>query len=232
MGKRRVISLAGLSGSALILIGSLVTVMFYTGTHGERYSILNHYISELGQMGVSQLAPLFNICLIVGCLLMTVFMVTLGRYIGGKFGYIFSAVGLVAGVSGALVGVFPMNNMHIHVPVALTFFRTAMISSVMFSGYVLFTRNNKFHRAVSIPGVLTAIASFAFVFISKSIHQAAKPLEVPATTRPEVWLDPLLEWSVFITIILWVFTVSLYLKGGGSVTDNPTDIVDLNRNIF
>ena len=212
MGRREVISLAGFSGSTLILIGSAVTAMFYTGTHSENYSILNHYISELGQVGVSQLALLFNICLIVGCLLIAVFIVTLGSYIGGKFGYIFSATGLVAGVSGALVGVFPMNNMHVHVPVALTFFRAVMISSLMFSGYVLFSRSDKFRKAVAIPGILTAFASFAFVFISKTIHQAARPLAVPATTRPEIWIDPLLEWSVFVTVILWVLAVSLYLK--------------------
>ena len=151
--------LAGIFGVVLISLGSLITAVFYTGTHGEDYSPLNHYISELGQYGVSQLALVFNFSIIFGCLLLTFFMVRLGSYIGGKFGIFFSVTGLIAVVSGTLVGVFSMNNMQYHVPVAFTFFRTALLCSILFSGYVLFVKQSKFKKVTSIPGIITFLGT-------------------------------------------------------------------------
>ena len=57
-----------------------------------------------------------------------------------------------------------------------------------------------------------SLVSFAFVFISKAVPQAAKPLEVPTTARPEIWLDPLLEWGVFISVLAWMLSIAIYLK--------------------
>ncbi len=214
--KLKLLISSGFCGSILIISSSLFTAMFYRGNTGESYSALNHYISELGQIGVSRFAPVFNIGLIVGCIFLAVFLADLGRFIGGIFGRLFLVMGIVTGLSGALVGVFPMNNMHVHVPVAMTFFRSAMILSVIFSGYVLFSRATKFRKYVSIPGILTAFTSFIFVFISESAHHAAKPLAVSSDVRPEIWLAPLLEWSVFFTVLAWVLTVTIYLKRHGS----------------
>ncbi len=45
--------IAGMAGVLTVLLGSLVAVFFYRGKDGERYSPLNHFISELGEEGVS-----------------------------------------------------------------------------------------------------------------------------------------------------------------------------------
>ena len=70
---KTIISISGLVGSIIVSLGSLITALFYHGEQGEKYSLFNHYISELGQYGVSQLALLFNISLIVGGLFFFVF---------------------------------------------------------------------------------------------------------------------------------------------------------------
>jgi len=56
----------GLCGSLFIMFTMLVTGLVYRGKQGETYSVFNHYISELGEVGVSQWALLFNLGLIVG----------------------------------------------------------------------------------------------------------------------------------------------------------------------
>lgn len=50
----------GLAGAALVAACSLAAALAYAGPDGEPYSLLNHFISELGEVGVSPLAWLFN----------------------------------------------------------------------------------------------------------------------------------------------------------------------------
>jgi len=70
--------ITGLAGGGLIVCASVITALTYHGTNGELYSPFNHFISELGQRGVSQLAPLFNIRLMIGGVLFALFMLGLG----------------------------------------------------------------------------------------------------------------------------------------------------------
>jgi len=48
--------LFSLIGSTIAVLGAVITGLAYHGRQGERYSILNHYISELGETGVSRFA--------------------------------------------------------------------------------------------------------------------------------------------------------------------------------
>ncbi|MCC6187629.1 MAG: DUF998 domain-containing protein [Anaerolineales bacterium] len=58
----------GLAGAALVAVCALAATLAYTRPDGERYSLLNHFISELGAVGVLPLAWLFNRGLILaGC---------------------------------------------------------------------------------------------------------------------------------------------------------------------
>ena len=52
--------ICGFLGPAIMILGSLITAILYHGKKGGSYSILNHYISKLGEVGVSRLAPVFN----------------------------------------------------------------------------------------------------------------------------------------------------------------------------
>ena len=112
----------GLIGSGILLVFVLLSRIGYVGTAGESYSFLNHYISELGQVGVSHLAPLFNTGLILGGFVSTVFMVGLGMYIKNTVAKIAMIVGVLSGIACSLVGFFPMNNLHTHTIVATSFF--------------------------------------------------------------------------------------------------------------
>ena len=100
---------AGLIGSSVIAIGSVVTALAYTGSKGQSYSPLNHFVSELGQLSVSRLAVVFNTSLIVGGVCFVVFILGLAAAGQGWLRYVYGLVGVIAGIFGALVGVFPMD---------------------------------------------------------------------------------------------------------------------------
>jgi len=190
---------------------SVITELVYQGTQGELYSPLNHFISELGQRGVSKFAPLFNIGLMIGGLLFALFMLGLGVYIKKFYAYIAAAVGFVSGIACGLVGVFPMNNMHIHVPVALTFFHGGLITILFFTLIFLFDKKKKISKWMIIPGLITVLAFAAFLFIPRMLGYATgTSLSVP-DVRPAFWLNPFLEWLVFLTVICWIISLSVYL---------------------
>ena len=72
-----------LAGATLVIFCSLVAALFYIGPDWEPYSLLNHFISELGEVGVFPLAWLFNLGLIAGGLLLIPFSLGLGLSLGG-----------------------------------------------------------------------------------------------------------------------------------------------------
>ena len=108
---RKLTYITGLAGAGISALGMLVAAFGYTGRTGERYSLLNHFISELGELAYSDLAWAFNGGLFLGGLLLTIFMLGTAVHLGGWFGYIFGLAGFITGVSGALVGIFPMDNL-------------------------------------------------------------------------------------------------------------------------
>ena len=59
-------SYIGQAGICIILLSALIAAASYVGKQNETYSFLNHFISELGEIGVSPLAHIFNGGLILG----------------------------------------------------------------------------------------------------------------------------------------------------------------------
>ena len=60
-GLERVGAIAGIVAFAAIAASCLVAAVAYTGARGEAYSPLSHWISELGEPGVSRFAAVMSI---------------------------------------------------------------------------------------------------------------------------------------------------------------------------
>lgn len=118
----------GLFASAIIFIASTFTAFNYKGREGESYSHLNHFVSELGEVGVAAYARVFNTSLIFSGLILVVFLGGLGYFINDFLGCVAAAVGVFTGFSCALVGAIPMNNLKRHIPVALSFFNGGLVN--------------------------------------------------------------------------------------------------------
>jgi hypothetical membrane protein len=193
----------GFIGSAFFAIASLIAGVFYVGTQSEPFSPLNHWVSELGEMGVSSLALVFNIGLFVGGLALALFFFALGRLRSSRLASVYVIVGIVAGVSGALVGVFPMNNRSIHIVFALGFFVLGWVAVGLASLDIWRRPEARFSRWLPALGALT-VAVF-LLFLSVYIPYLYTGT---GSDRPDVSIATVLEWLVLIGIMGWVLVAS------------------------
>jgi hypothetical membrane protein len=196
---------AGLLGASIIAAGSVVTALAYTGSKGQPYSPLNHFVSELGELAVSKLAPVFNTALIIGGVLFVVFMIGLAAAGQGRLRWAYGVIGAIAGIGGAFVGVFPMDYLRQHSLAALTFFVLGLVTVLLASIDFLRRPDARFPRWLSVLGGLTVVAFAAFLVI---LFGEAGGLAHP-DERVAVWPLTIFEWLLIVGILLWVFLTAL-----------------------
>ena len=196
---------AALTGSTVITVASIVAGLAYTGRAGEAYSPLDHWVSELGEVGVSSLALVFNAGLVVGGLCFALFMLGLASSRTGTLRHAYGVIGAIAGVAGCLVGVFPMNQLGAHRLAALSFFDLGWIAVALASIDFVRRPDPRSPRWLAIVGAATVIAFLAFLgALGADPLVAAGALDVPAE-RPAVWSVTMLEWAVIAGIVAWTF---------------------------
>ena len=194
---------AGFIGSAFFVIASIVAGGFYMGTQNEPFSPLNHWVSELGEMGVSRLALVFNVGLFVGGLALALFFFALGRMRHSRLANAYVLVGVIAGVSGALVGIFPMNNRSIHIVFALGFFVLGWVA-VGLASYDIWRRPEpRFSRWLPALGALTVTVFLLFLSVYIPYLYTGT-----GDDRPDISVATVLEWMVLIGIMGWVLVAS------------------------
>lgn len=213
-GARRAAYASGFAGAAVIAISALLTAISYRGEYGERYSFFNHYISELGEIGVSELAPLFNMGLIVGGLLLAVFMIALGLTVRSWIMAMIAAVGLVAAAGLTSVGVFPIGegqSLELHVLAAATFFLSGLLFTTLFTLYLLLSRQTALPKRLALPSALAALAFLAFLFLPRLLFPElgiAQHFGGSGASRAAFWLPPFLEWLILFAMTVWIVVVS------------------------
>jgi hypothetical membrane protein len=200
----------GIAGSVLMLAGVTVSMIAYIGIEGERFSPLNHFISELGQVGVSRLAAVFNAGLVASGVLYLPFTLGLGIALGSWWAAAGTAAGLVAAVAVACVGFFPMNNLPPHYTAAMTFFRSGLLT-VLLSGIAI-QRQRPGQRAVdrraNLAGVVAVLTFAAFLLWVQFQPGGASDFQNGViAARPAVWPSAILEWSILVAMVAWFFVV-------------------------
>ena len=197
-------------GTFILICGILVSAIVYRGKEGERYSIGNHFISELGETGTSRLAFLFNFAMIAGGMLYLPMMVGLGLALDSTWGKLGMAAGIIAAVSCVFVGVFPMSNLTPHRIAAMTYFRFGLVTVLLFTIAVLVqpAGNRVLPLYTSFFGLLSVLTYSTFLFIvgrkmdkNKQPNYILDPKAMPE--RPRFWRTAFWEWMVFFTTILW-----------------------------
>ena len=212
MDSRKLTCFCGLLGSAILIFGSLVTAIAYRGKEGEYYSILNHFISELGEIGISRLASVFNASLTIGGLVLVLYVIGLGRYIHTWKGYVATAFGILSCLSCSLLGVFPTNYPALHDLFADSFFYNGLVATTLFTLGIVFDRKNKVAKWLAIPAVITVAGFVSFLVIPEAASLTRVQTLYPnQPARPEIWPTTIAEWSVFISGIVWFVLTSAYL---------------------
>ena len=200
-----------LGGSLIALLVVIISGIAYRGKLGQRYSPLNHYISELGELGISRLAWVFNLGLILTGLCLLPACLSLGFLLPGFWAKLAMAAGIVAAISVSLVGVFPMNNLKAHAFVAMSYFRSGLVMVILFTLVVIFQKNPpvmpRLYALVGVPAIL-AYASFLIYgpIHDRKMEGIEDPLGQP---RPRVWWVTFIEWMVFFTTIPWFLVMAL-----------------------
>ena len=206
-------SYIGQTGVLILLLSALMPAAFYIGRENETYSFLNHFISELGEIGVSPFAYIFNGGLILGGICISSFMLGMAIHVGGSWGLILGAIGLVTGISATLVGVFPMNQLEIHTAIANTFFYGGLLAALGYTLYVIFSPQPRLPKITAITGGATMLAFAAFVWFLPAPLEDGQSISEILKNRPEIWTLPILEWVVFLCVMGWIgSTASLMRK--------------------
>ncbi len=204
----------GIVGVAALGLACLVAASGFRGTTGEIYSPFNHFISELGEGGVSSLAVVFDVGVMLGGLSFAIFILGVARTRGGVLGAIVGLTGLGAGVGGALVGVFPMNELGTHVLAALAFFALSPVSVGLASIAILRRPEPRLPRVAGIVGIASAIVFVAFLLVAFSPLGTDATLARPSD-RPALWHLPILEWAALASLVAWVLVAGLaWLRDG------------------
>lgn len=204
----------GVGGCCLLLTGIFFPAVIYRGRHGERYSPLNHFISELGERGISRGAPVFNTCLFLSGLLLLAMSVGVGLTLGSPAGWLGAAAGAWTAVSCSLIGVFSMERLEAHLRAATAFFRGGWATLLLFT--IAFALQPA--GAFAVPGWVHAIGLFGIAAYSAFLLIALRPpsgktisdvLGPALEKRPRVWIIPILEWLLFLPTVLWFFCISI-----------------------
>jgi hypothetical membrane protein len=207
----RIATTAAILSTWTIVLGIAVAWLNYRGAAGEPYTPLNHWISELGQPGVSARASVFNLALVAAGMEFVIFMVGLAQTSPSRLRWVFGPVGVVAGIGGAFVGIYPMNHPDQHVIAATTFFTLGWIAIGAASVTFLRSPDARFPRWLALGGVLPVVASIAFlVALRVDRLTAARMVSTgPIEGRPDVWLGPILEWAVLVAITGWTLLAGM-----------------------
>ncbi len=212
------LSALGIAGCAVIFLSALYAGLSYVGKNRERYSVLNHYVSELGEVGVSKNAQSLNGGLILGGLILIPFIIELGLILGNIWAKLGILAGLWAAISCVCVGLFPMNNLTPHLRAAISYFRAGLVTILLFSIGILVQPAGMevVSKYTNIIGLFSLVSYASFLTLlgkeeagsetSNQLDPEVKP------ERPRVWLSPLLEWVVFFSTILWFFNVAILVR--------------------
>ncbi len=212
LGNLTVFRVIGLIGVFFGLLGVILPGVVYRGRDGEKYSFLNHFISELGERGVSRWAWIFNLSIFFSGLAVVLATISLGLGLPGFLAKLGMLFGVVTGVGLMMVGIFPMDNIKPHFSAAVTFFRGGLLMVLAFSLAILFPPQNEdlISRFYGLVGLIPVAAFATFLGLMWNVRDKVdQSLSTEQVKRPRVWSFAISEWSVYFSIIIWILVLSL-----------------------
>jgi hypothetical membrane protein len=207
-----------MAGTGVILGAVIYSALRYRGRTGERYSLFNHFVSELGERGVSRGAWAFNGGLVLGGILLLPLAIRMGAVLDSVLGWVAAFFAAAAALGAAGVGMFPMNTLKRHVPAAMTFFYGGLFMALAFGVAILTQPAGRvvIPKAASALSLLAAAAFSSFVVLPpivapqfKRISRLLDPTVV--SQRPRFWILPFMEWQVLFSTIAWLLGMAFFV---------------------
>jgi hypothetical membrane protein len=213
------IYLQGMVGSGLILSCFLISAIPFRDRLGRSYSIFTFFVSELGQMGQSTLAVIFNAGLVLGGLVLLAFMIGLRRHFTSRIGRLGVIIGALSAACACLVGVLPMNILYPHFTVASGFFYGCMAAILLFTLAVIKGDGAPLPRWTILPGLAVFLVFGQYhivtneVFNLQTISTFRDFIEIVPIIRPaSFWPLTFYEWLAVLAMNAWVILMSLILR--------------------
>lgn len=208
--------LFGIAASVFMLVGLLVPQIGFENQEGEIYSFLNHFISELGWLGVSDGAVIFNACLILAGFFYALFSYGLIRKFGGWWTKVTMVLALLSSLSCSLVGFFPVQSnwlgLAFHIIAASMIFGFGYLTFISVVAMVLFDTRKVVPRLHL--WVYCIVPLYVIPWLGLGYEYRFTPFinfkEVKITHRPDVWIYPVVEWAIIIFMVINLFFVSVY----------------------
>ncbi|GAP12626.1 hypothetical protein LARV_00362 [Longilinea arvoryzae] len=199
------------AGALSAVLGACIAGRVYRDRDGRRYSPLNHFISELGEIGISRLAWVFNLGLILCGLCLLPACLSLGLILPGVWSRLGLAAGVIATLSISAVGIFPMNRMTAHTRAANSYFRMGLVMVVFFTLAILLqpSESQRLSRWLALAGLPAILAYASFLIYSRvGVDPSRNPLDPSEFIRPRFWALAAVEWSIFVTTIPWLLMIA------------------------
>jgi len=175
--------ICGLVGFSVLLLFITICQILY-----PNFNFTKIFISQLGDFAFTSNSLFFNVAILLGGISLSLFSVGFGitlRHLLGKFGLI---SGLFSGITGALVGVFPMELGLIHGVVAYCFFGSSIVTILLFT-LSSFQQRRKIPKGEIIVLTIAQIGCAIYYFASNL---------------------PLFEWGTYYLVTAWILFTSLW----------------------
>ena len=198
---------SGLLGAIIISLGILVSSTYFIGCSDQNYSILNHFISELGQYQCSEKAHIFNICLIIGTPLLIYYYLNILPESVKKIKSLFTIIILLLGVSAICIGIFSMDKIVMHIISAIIFFYLCFFASLAFNIYALFFDKKDIPKYFMISGILLSVSLLANII---EFHQLDQNMLETLKDRPNILLVCVFEWLSLGTMLLFFICSQIF----------------------
>lgn len=206
----------GLAALAIIVGGVLLSLEGFSGMKQERYSPLNHFISELGDNRFAKHHHMFNISLFVGGIVFIPFDIGIASLVINPFFFaIVLIIGLISAISCSLVGIFPEQKEKIHFIVAGFFFVGMDILMLLVIIGTFLQVFFMFPIWIAVLSIFTLAVSLAFIIDTVKLpkwelERTYKPWAWDPDPRPSFWMNPFLEWCSFIALGIWLLTIVIF----------------------
>lgn len=193
----------------MLLVAVGITMKAYTGWRGERFSVINHFVSELGSK-VSIRAPLFNAALTVASILFIPLAVGLtGRFRGWQR-FVFGLLVFAVVASIGLLGFFPTSRIKGHLALAFVFFLSALGLFLFTAMVTLFSRQPILPKWIALVSFLAA-TPFGILGVVPRDRLWTMITDHTHFVRPDFWPLAIVEWMCFFMITVWILSMAAML---------------------
>ncbi len=207
---------------AIFMILNSISAIFisyinFHGPLGEPYSLLNHFVSELGDLRYSTTAWIFNLSLITLTILISLWFYEIQRALKLANEKLIVIIFIITMISVASVGVFNRNIQPWHkIATTLTFTSDGLLMLTLTNAlqqanvYI-----SKFYKYLTTTLVFLYFGLFglgAFFFDIVYMSNVTDGI----TARPQIWPIAMIEWGIFTSMLVWVISIAFginpYLK--------------------